>query len=211
MRMIELDESKRPETMVIVKQQLQHIAVGLAAGQVGSVQPLSLPGNVVFRTSSTASPIQAPLALPVWGTLLVTYREHTALIRSIAWSPNGEYIASAGEDCIVCVWRAGAGGGTRFRYTNHSEWIYAVAWSPDGKRILLGLGDHTAQIWDVASGRKLLTYRGHADRVYSVSWSPDGSRIASGGSDRTVQVWETATGKLMFTYQCNSSAMRAVA
>jgi eukaryotic-like serine/threonine-protein kinase len=209
LRMMELDESKRPDTMVMVKQQLQHIAVGLAAGQVGSIKPVSLPGNVVSRTQSTAPPIQAPIALPAWGKLLVTYREHTALIRSLAWSPNGEYIASAGEDCIVRVWQAGAGGGTRFRYTNHSEWVYAVAWSPDGKRIASASGDHTVQVWDPATnqnwfkkfalytGLQAVVSRGHTSAVHSVTWSPDGQYIASASNDNTVRVWEVATGNTL--------------
>lgn len=205
MQMMELDESKRPDSMALVKQRLQRIAVELVAGQLDTTKSVSSPVGVVPASRPAAPPIQSAASLPVWGKLLLTYHEHTALIRSIAWSPNGEYIASAGEDCIVRVWQPGAGGSTRFRYTNHSEWVYAVTWSPDGRRIASASGDHTVQVWDPAAsqswfknfalhmGLQAVVYRGHTSAVHGVTWSPDGQYIASAGNDNTVQVWEVAT------------------
>ena len=44
----------------------------------------------------------------------------------------------------------------------HTGPILAVAYSPDGQRIVTGSADHTAKVWDAASGKELLTLRGHA-------------------------------------------------
>ena len=46
------------------------------------------------------------------------------------------------------------------------------------------------QVWNVYSGRVLLTYTKHTGRVYEMAWSPDGTRLASCSDDRTVQVWQ---------------------
>ena len=72
-----------------------------------------------------------------------------------------------------------------------------VAFSPDGRRLLTGNGlsqayqGHPgwANVWDVATGRRLARLDGHANGIYSVAWSPDGHRFATGSSDSTVRVW----------------------
>jgi hypothetical protein len=70
-----------------------------------------------------------------------------------------------------------------------------VAFSPDGRRIASGSLDRTANVWDAATGNRLLTLEGHTDAVWSVAFSPDGQRIVTGSEDRTARVWDAATGK----------------
>jgi WD40 repeat protein/predicted Ser/Thr protein kinase len=72
----------------------------------------------------------------------------------------------------------------------HTKPLLAVAYSPDGQRIVTGSADHTAKVWDAASGKELLTLRGHVDSVKSVAFSPDGQRILTGSWDSTARVWD---------------------
>ncbi len=44
--------------------------------------------------------------------------------------------------------------------------------------------DNTLKIWDITTGKELLSLKGHTDAVTSVAFSPDGQRLASGGGDR---------------------------
>ena len=61
-----------------------------------------------------------------------------------------------------------------------------------------GSADGTAKVWEVASGRVLLTLNnGRTNPVWSVSWSPDGKRLATAGNDGTVKVWEVSTGPVL--------------
>jgi len=133
------------------------------------------------------------------GTALLTYRGHSGVVTSVAWSPDGKSIASAAspagsDDNTVQVWDA-ATGNLQLTYRGHSEYVTSVAWSPDGKSIASGSWDKTVLVWDAATGNLQLTYRGHSGSVNSlnfvnsVAWSPDGKSIASGADDRTVQVW----------------------
>jgi WD40 repeat protein len=81
----------------------------------------------------------------------------------------------------------------------HADWVVAVAFSTDGRTLLSGSHDGTLILWDVASGRQLLSIEGHRAHglpfeVVSVAFSPDGKMLASGSSDQTVRLWDANTG-----------------
>src|SRR5262245_57447840 len=71
---------------------------------------------------------------------------------------------------------------------------HCVALSPDGKR-LVSAGDHSARIWDVASGAKLREIP-HGAR--SVAFSPDGKSIALAGDDGVLRLWDLGADKERF-------------
>jgi len=135
MNMLELDETKRPDTMRIVKQELQRISVQLAMQAVALHPPKATPSMLTVASPQAIAPLIQP---DVSGNRLYMrriYREHKGEVRTLSWSPDGETIASAGNDHSIHLWRPLLSGDTDFVYTNHSDCIHAVAWSPDGQRI----------------------------------------------------------------------------
>ena len=74
-----------------------------------------------------------------------------------------------------------------------------MAFSPDGQRIVTGSNDHTAKVWDAASGKELATLKGHTNIVSSVTFSPDGQRIATAGWDGTAKIWNAVSGRELLT------------
>ena len=69
-----------------------------------------------------------------------TYKGHSDIVASVAWSPDSKRIASASWDKTVQVWNA-TDGGNIYTYHGHSNELESVAWSPDGKRIASGSHD----------------------------------------------------------------------
>jgi eukaryotic-like serine/threonine-protein kinase len=138
----------------------------------------------------------------ITGDIFSTYSGNTSEVLTLAWSPDGTWIASGCVDGSVWVWDATTRR-TQATYYGHMSEVNTVAWSPDSRQIASGSSDGTVQLWDAATGKRLLTWKGHAGSVNTVAWQPGTSllpgneaRIASGGVDATVQVW-AVSGKAM--------------
>lgn len=83
-----------------------------------------------------------------------------------------------------------------------------VAYSPDGTRIAATAADVDyktgkvaggAKIWDVATGKELLTLTGHTFTTEYIAFSPDGKKLATASDDKTAKVWDAITGKELLT------------
>ncbi|MFV1967817.1 MAG: protein kinase [Pirellulaceae bacterium] len=126
---------------------------------------------------------------------LMTLRGHSASINSVAWSPDGLRLASAGVLGNIIIWNPDSGKKVR---TLHGSPINALAWSPDSRR-LAAAGESAIRFWAPESGRKQLGISTGAPQVRSIAWSPDGKRLASPGADKTVAIWDATTGKKVRT------------
>ena len=77
---------------------------------------------------------------------ILIYAGHSAPVIAVSWSPDGQYIASGGNDQTVQIWYA-MSGNNAFTYRSHTDVVRAVAWSPDGSRIASGSWDGTVHVW----------------------------------------------------------------
>ena len=117
-----------------------------------------------------------------------TYRGHFGRVNALAWSHNGQKIASVGSDKSLQVWDA-ITGRKYFIHRNPSSTITCVAWSYDSRYLATGANDKQVQVWDTVTRNAIATYEGHTGYITSVSWSPDGKQLVSASVDHTIHVW----------------------
>ncbi len=152
-------------------------------GMAGLMVTMSLGGCAqALSSSSTPTPIPTPRRP---GSLLYTYRGHTDRILTVAWSPNGKYIASGSLDKTVQVWATNPSEHFQpYIYRGHTAGVQTVAWSPDSNRVASGAIDKTVQDWDALSGEHVAIYAGHTDAVNTVAWSPNGNCMSIAAIER---------------------------
>ncbi len=118
------------------------------------------------------------------------------VVTSLAYSPNGQFLAVAGYHEILL--HKADGSAVVARLVGLSERIQSLAFSPDGKFLAASAGDPgrvgEIQIWDVEKQKLKSSTPLTFDTLYGVSWSPDGTTIAVGCSDNTVRAIDTASG-----------------
>jgi serine/threonine protein kinase len=131
-------------------------------------------------------------------------------VNSIAFSLDGQRLASGGLDGTVKIWDS-ASGKELFSVRGTNSGVTSVAFSPDGRRLASGSNDNTVKIWDSTTGRELFALKGHALPVASVAFSPDGRRLASGSNDNTVKIWDSTTGRELFALKGHAAWVASVA
>jgi outer membrane protein assembly factor BamB len=211
---------------VFARNDRELVCASLAAGQVVDIeppQPVAASRPLVdFAERNAAlglgfSPDGKALALATWsgniklldpssGKELATPTKHSDWACSVAFSPDGKFLASAGGNefmaaaknqqraAEVHVWDLAAGA-ERGRLVGHTSKVFSAAFSPDSATLATGSADRTVRLWDASTMKERAVLEGHADAVSGVACTPDGTTLASASWDRTVKLWDTATLK----------------
>ena len=121
-----------------------------------------------------------------------TFTDHQDMIWSLAFSPNGEFLASGSEDQTVKLWDLHTNKCTQT--LEHDKQVYSVAFSPNGQTLASAGANTTVILWQVSTGKcKEVLTLGHTAAIRSLAFSADGSLLASGSEDENIQLWNMQT------------------
>ncbi|KAH7111684.1 vegetative incompatibility protein HET-E-1 [Dactylonectria estremocensis] len=189
--------------------------------------------SIVRQTFETHLPswiVNPPLSESDWSPCLQTLEGHSGWVTSVAFSADGQRVASGSDDRTVKIWDAATG--VCVQTLQGGSGVRSVAFSADGQRVASGSWDNTVKIWDAGTGACVRTLEGHGDSVFSiwdagtgayvqtlehhggvnsVAFSADSQRVASGSYDNTIKIWDTNTGACVQKVEGHSGSVNSVA
>jgi serine/threonine protein kinase len=189
--MLDMDETRRPVSVAVVQQTLQHIqehpaASALISRHAGQILP-AMPA--VLHMPALPQPLSSQ-------TPVIIHTHQYGGVHTVAWSSDSRYAASATE-AIIRVWDARTNQNVS-SYREHLGKIKHMAWSPNSMRIASISQENKIRVWDASNSQTLSIYPGDLGWQHNVArvlaWSSDGRLLAVGGT-KSIYIWDTDTGQ----------------
>jgi WD40 repeat protein len=199
----------------------------------GSVSLLDLEtGQTRFRDTETAERTVALALAPdsrslagvtvggkvrIWSTAtgqrIRTWDSPPGPVQTIAFSPNGEQLASAGFSHEIKLQRVRGsnddpGEPVVIRLGNSR--VSALAFSPDGQQLAVAASDGTVKVHDLGERREPVALGSHAFATWSLAFEPHGHRLAAGSWDGAIRLWDTSTWRLLQTVKTHEESVAAM-
>lgn len=130
-------------------------------------------------------------------------------VETIAYSPDGLQIASAGWDGQVELWDAKTGESLRTMAGGHPT-IWSLAWSSANSLLAGGDVNGVIRIWEMETGELRAAFTGHTETINALAFSPDGNLLVSAGDDNTIAIRSLVTGQLKQKLKIHSAEVRSV-
>jgi WD40 repeat protein/transcriptional regulator with XRE-family HTH domain len=113
---------------------------------------------------------------------------HTDWVWNIAFSPDGQWLASASHDSTLRLWSVPDGQPIHI-FEGHTHDVFGLAISADSQWLVSTGEDYTVRLWNLQGGQNLKTWHGYTGGIHSLSLSSDDQLLASSGQTETIRVW----------------------
>jgi hypothetical protein len=120
-------------------------------------------------------------------------KKHTDWVTAVAFSPNGQMLASADRNGGISVWDPD-NAQELFTLSGHKSAVTSLSWRGDSKLLASSSEDGAVKLWEMKEGKQVKDWSAHAGGARSVSYAHDG-RLVSCGRDNAVAIWNAAGAK----------------
>jgi WD40 repeat protein len=146
----------------------------------------------------------------------VTLKGHKEEVYSVAFTPDGKFLATGSFDNTIKLWDVARAKEIRTfgGAAGHKDMVLSVAISPNGQLLASGSGgrgaDNSLKIWDIPSDNPLRTFA-DKDAINAVALNPDGKFLATAGKDGSVKIWSAGDFKQLYNLTGHTGPVTGVA
>jgi len=141
----------------------------------------------------------------------MTLTGHDGAVNAVAYSLDGNMLASASADTTVRIWDMRTGEEMTTPLLSDNGAVNSVAFAPDGESVASGTEHGVVCVWSLMSGtvapQKL---QGHSAAIFCVLYSQSGSHLASSSADKTVRLWSARTNQHLAVLRGHTAAVHTL-
>jgi len=144
--------------------------------------------------------------------VVATLAGHRDAVQSIAWSPDGRWLATGGYRKVQ-LWNSSLilarelialdGRVTALQFADDNATLFTADGAPASSGMV--------RRWKLSDGARLAEWRAHGDTIYGMATSHDGRQLATAGADGVAKVWDLETHKMTVQLEGHQGAVFGVA
>lgn len=180
-------------------------------GHKGAVKAIAYHPSGEFLVSADEDD-----SIRVWnantGAFIKELKGHINGILCLAFSPDGNWLASGGydKDNAIRLWNF-KNNASPILLTGHTGSINSLSFSPDSLMLASASSDKSIRVWDVAKQKEDFKLEGSPGKVQSLAYHPGGRRLVSIGQDRMIRLWDIVTRQEILEFEEHVGILRCVA
>jgi len=141
---------------------------------------------------------------------------HDAAVNVSAFSPDGQWLATGGDDAMIYLWNVSElldadRELTPFKLGGHTAKVVDLQFSKDGRRLVSSSWDHRVGLWDIEARSPIRFFEGHQGPVNAAVFSDNDDFVYSAGTDGHVRQWRVDTGEYLRSVVRNGFGVNVLA